>query len=160
MNVASTKSFSSSRSNSSANSENGNVKNSKSPQASYLFNKRKVGIFLAKRISKTISFTPHNWIVVAIFTLATQMTSLVDTRLISFEELSQQSSYEVNVNLFADDSFANPLPQTHTFSTQDMIFIEVSIAIMCSANNAGYAAMEINGIIKRSQILFVGGLRA
>jgi len=71
-------------------------------------------------------FSHYHWIMIVITILATQMTSQVDSKVILFEEFSKQSSYQVNVDLYADDTYSNILPQTHTFTTKDTIFIEVN----------------------------------
>ena len=57
--------------------------------------------------------------------MATQMTSLVQAKDIVLNEQIQQVPYQINVGLYGDETFTNPLPQTHAFTTTDTIFIEV-----------------------------------
>ena len=73
----------------------------------------------------TFQFCHHTWLLAVILILATQMTSLAESKLISFDERSLRSSYQLDVNLFKDESYTSHFPQDHVFTTQDTIYIQV-----------------------------------
>ena len=70
-------------------------------------------------------------LIVLTICIMTNVNSLVQAQrnVIYFDETNEESSFNLNVDLFSDSDFSSPLPQNHNFTTADVVYIQVILTI-------------------------------